>query len=78
MYNPNADSLTYNDVWFYGHSRFVEANASIRKSSVRNLGGFPLDVSIGRDGMVEITEIARVKKEAGSRGALPATPGSYK
>ncbi|HYY26742.1 MAG TPA: hypothetical protein VE860_02300 [Chthoniobacterales bacterium] len=39
---PNASSVTYDEVWFCGHSRFVEADRSIRKSDARNLGGFPV------------------------------------
>ena len=39
---PNDNSVTYNNVWFCGHSRFVEANASIRKNDARTLGGFPI------------------------------------
>jgi hypothetical protein len=39
---PNPSSLTYDNVWFCGHSRFVEANRSVRKIGERNLGGFPV------------------------------------
>ncbi|MBV9671924.1 MAG: hypothetical protein JO076_03760 [Verrucomicrobia bacterium] len=39
---PNPNTVTYAEVWFCGHSRFVEANSSIRKGSERNLGGFPI------------------------------------
>ncbi len=39
---PNPSSLTYDNVWFCGHSRFVEANRSVRKIGERNLGGFPI------------------------------------
>jgi hypothetical protein len=40
---PLPNSVTQDEVWFCGHSRFVEANRSIRKISDRNLGGFPID-----------------------------------
>jgi hypothetical protein len=39
---PNDNSVTYDNVWFCGHSRFVEANSSIRKNDARTLGGFPI------------------------------------
>jgi hypothetical protein len=39
---PAANGVTYNQVWFCGHSRFVEANRSIRKSDARTLGGFAI------------------------------------
>ena len=39
---PEANTVEYDEVWFCGHSRFVEANASIRKVSGRTLGGFPI------------------------------------
>jgi hypothetical protein len=40
---PNPNSVTHDDVWFCGHSRFVEANRSIRKLGKRDLGGFPIE-----------------------------------
>ena len=40
---PEASRVTYDQVWFCGHSRFVEANMSIRKSNTRNLGGFSVE-----------------------------------
>lgn len=39
---PSPNAVTYNDVWFCGHSRFVEAQQSIRSIHDRNLGGFAL------------------------------------
>src|SRR5262245_3211165 len=39
---PAPNTITYNEIWFCGHARFVEANATIRKSTSRTLGGFPL------------------------------------
>jgi hypothetical protein len=40
---PNPNSVTYDEVWFCGHSRFVEANRSVRKIGKRDLGGFPIE-----------------------------------
>ena len=53
---PRPNGVTYNQVWFCGHSRFVEANRSIRKSSARDLGGF------------SIKEIAKFVNECVTRG----------
>jgi len=39
---PRANTIQHSEVWFCGHSRFVEANAGIRKLADRNLGGFPM------------------------------------
>jgi hypothetical protein len=39
---PSDNSVTYDRVWFCGHSRFVEATMSIRKNDDRTLGGFPI------------------------------------
>jgi hypothetical protein len=40
---PQPNGITQNEVWFCGHARFVEANASIRKIAERNLGGFSIE-----------------------------------
>jgi hypothetical protein len=40
---PQASQVRYDEVWLCGHSRFVEANGSIRKISARHLGGFPIE-----------------------------------
>jgi hypothetical protein len=39
---PEANSVTFNEIWFCGHSRYVEVNGSIRKIGERNFGGFPI------------------------------------
>lgn len=39
---PKANTIERSDVWLCGHSRFIEANTSVRSSGERNLGGFPL------------------------------------
>jgi hypothetical protein len=39
---PRANTILHSEVWFCGHSRFVEANSGIRKFADRNLGGFPM------------------------------------
>lgn len=40
---PNPTAVTHNEIWFCGHSRFVEANRSVRSIGKRNLGGFPIE-----------------------------------
>jgi hypothetical protein len=39
---PQPSQVQYEEVWFCGHSRFVEANRFIRKSKDRDLGGFSM------------------------------------
>jgi hypothetical protein len=39
---PSVNTVEYNEVWFCGHSRFVEKNMSIRGFEARNLGGFSM------------------------------------
>lgn len=53
---PSASNVAHNDVWFCGHSRFVEANTSIRPSRSRNFGGY------------EVVDIAKFVNECLTRG----------
>jgi hypothetical protein len=39
---PNPAAVIQDEVWFCGHSRFVEANRSVRGIGKRTLGGFPI------------------------------------
>lgn len=39
---PKANTLDRPDVWLCGHSRFIEANTSVRDPGTRNLGGFDI------------------------------------
>jgi hypothetical protein len=41
---PKPNSVAADEVWFCGHSRFVEANMSKRRIAVRTLGGFEIPV----------------------------------
>ena len=55
---PEASRVTYDQVWFCGHSRFRLEGWSIRALKDRNLGGFP------------ISEIAKFVKECVIKGKI--------